>query len=373
MTIRKISYLQGTSDARYQLPAEDHRLNHAGLWVPSGLAGAPALAVRNGVLPGPGNPGQVSVISGGLRVQPFQAVVQGTITTTQGPYEVVSDAVEDRAVTAASSTEFRRGRLVLRIFDKGAGDATDGPQLLVVYGPNAASAGAATLPALPANSLQFAEFAVSNTGVITILGTVPRTVGRGGITPVYSDDVEPGPYLGAYRDHPTLGLQRWDASNKWVTIGAPGSTTPYSVTWTASGGTPTVGNGSLAGDFVRLAGLLVFFRIFLSAGSTTNGASGPMTFSLPVAAAAFEQAVVCKLFTPGAGNFSGFSAVGTAGTIPYFDKAYNDTRKEPIQNLAAGSADINTARPQMNLIGGDYPIKNGANVLIEGTYIAAAA
>jgi hypothetical protein len=84
----------------------------------------------------------------------------------------------------------------------------------VIYGPNAATAGAATLPALPANSVVIQEFAVSNTGVITLVAAsrAPWVTARGGIQPVDAVDVVPGAYVGQYRDHPANGLQRWDGT-----------------------------------------------------------------------------------------------------------------------------------------------------------------
>lgn len=220
MTIRKVSYLQGTVPAPYKLPAEDHRLNHAGLWTPDSVGGG--LRVRSGIVPGPGSPGAVAVVAGGVNTNPFQAIIQGSITSTQGVYEVVSDAVEFRAITAASGTEYRRGYVIARIYDQlnpGTGTVQDLPAIEVVYGPNAASAGAATLPTLPANSLVLREFAVSNTGVITLTSTLPPwTVARGGVQPVDATDAVAGAYPGQYRDHPTLGPQRWTGS-VWAAVG----------------------------------------------------------------------------------------------------------------------------------------------------------
>jgi hypothetical protein len=221
MTIRKVGYLQGTVPAPYKLPAEDHRLLRAGQWLPSSALGG--LRVRSGLLPGPGSPGLVAVTTGGVNVNPFHAVIQGTLTSTQGEYEMVSDAVEFRAITAASGTEFRRGYVIARIYDQlnpGTGTVQDLPTVEVVYGPNAASAGAATLPALPANSLVLREFAVSNTGVITLVSTSapPWTTARGGIQVVDVADTVAGAYADQYRSHPTRGLERWNGT-RWVRAG----------------------------------------------------------------------------------------------------------------------------------------------------------
>jgi hypothetical protein len=218
MTRRKASFLQGPTAAKYSLPAEDHRLNQAGLLIGDPTAAGKPLQVRPGVLVGPFAPGAVSVTTGGVNVNPFHAVVQGTVNGTQGPYLVTSDAVEFRAVTAASASEFRRGYVLVHVYDQISGiDVTDNWDVEVVYGPNAATAGAATLPSRTANSAILKEFAVSNTGVITLVAASGEFTGpRGGILPVLVDganvpghDGAAGSFLGQYRDHPTAGAQRW--------------------------------------------------------------------------------------------------------------------------------------------------------------------
>lgn len=217
MTLRKVSFLQGTQAAPYKLPAEDHRLNHAGLWLPDTAKGP--LGVRSGVVWGPGTPGGVTVVAGGLQVAPFHAVIQGTVNGVQGPYEVTSDATEFRAVTAASSTEFRRGYLVARVRDQiSAADTTDDWTIFPEYGAPAATAGAAQLPNVPPNSVVLREFAVSNTGVITLAGRTPRTGPRHGILPVDPADTTLPSYDGQYRDHPTRGLER-GAAGAWTPPG----------------------------------------------------------------------------------------------------------------------------------------------------------
>ena len=150
-------------------------------------------------------------------VDPFHVVIQGSLGSAQGSYEFVSDAVEFRAITAASGTEFRRGYAIARVYDQinpGTGTVQDLPAIEVFYGPNAATAGAATLPTLPANSVALQEFAVSNTGMITLVAAsrAPWVTARGGIQPVDATDVVAGAYVGQYRDHPTSGLQRWDGT-----------------------------------------------------------------------------------------------------------------------------------------------------------------
>jgi hypothetical protein len=228
MTRRKASFLQGPTAAKYSLPAEDHRLNQAGLLIGDPTTAGRPLQVRPGVLVGPFSPGAVAVTTGGVNVNPFHAVVQGTVNGTQGPYLLTSDAVEFRAVTAASASEFRRGYVLVHVYDQVSGiDVQDNWDVEVVYGPNAATAGAATLPSRTANSVILKEFAVSNTGVITLVAASGEFTGpRGGILPVLADganvpghDGAAGSFDGHYRDHPTYGLQRWTAAAGWQVVG----------------------------------------------------------------------------------------------------------------------------------------------------------
>jgi hypothetical protein len=162
------------------------------------------------------------------------------VNGTQGPYLLTSDAVEFRAVTAASASEFRRGYVLVHVYDQVSGiDVVDNWDVEVVYGSNAATAGAATLPARTPNSVILKEFAVSNTGVITLVAASGEFTGpRGGILPVLADGVNApghdgaaGSYLGQYRDHPVFGPQRWIGTD-WIPIG---QASIYGKAWRTSG------------------------------------------------------------------------------------------------------------------------------------------
>lgn len=69
-----------------------------------------------------------------------------------------------------------------------------------------------------------------------------------------------------------------------VNINAPGWTS-YNVTWTSTGTTPAIGNGTLAGRYRQpINGDLVIAEVRLVGGSTTTWGTGVFFFSLPVAA-----------------------------------------------------------------------------------------
>jgi hypothetical protein len=85
----------------------------------------------------------------------------------------------------------------------------------------------------------------------------------------------------------------------------------YTPTWTATGGTPTIGNGSLNGAFAK-TGRIVHFRFSLYGGSTTSwGTTTDWKFSLPVTAATTLVAVNGMVYNANTG--AGYRACG------YFD------------------------------------------------------
>lgn len=59
---------------------------------------------------------------------------------------------------------------------------------------------------------------------------------------------------------------------------------PYIPVWTASGSNPSIGNGSINGQYTKI-GRTVLFRASITAGSTTTFGSGNYSISLPVAGA----------------------------------------------------------------------------------------
>lgn len=328
MTLRKVSFLQGVDGARYQLPAEDHRLNHAGFWTPD-TSQAP-LAVRSGVVWGPGTPGAVTVVAGGLSVTPFHAVIQGTVNGVQGPYEVTSDAAEFRAVVAGSPTEFRRGLLIARVRDRiSAADLVDEWVIEPVYGPNAATAGEAQLPALPANSVQLREFAVSNTGVITLAGPpTPRTVPRGVVLPLATEAEAAGLPAGMKYAGLTVYAEDTGATGQYDPAGAGSwlwtdsrwqNFTPDFSVATLQGGTypaPIYGNALRQGRYKRNRRKVVV-NVFIQLGSTTGYAGANQIFRVDYPAGLRPSTDFFGGFGIIRGSGSGYVAYasGAAGTV----------------------------------------------------------
>lgn len=84
-------------------------------------------------------------------------------------------------------------------------------------------------------------------------------------------------------------VETYATSNDAALAPALAAWTSYTPTWT--GGSPTIGNGTLVGSY-RTVGKTVQYRIELTAGSTTNYGSGTWLFTLPVAPTAPTESVV---------------------------------------------------------------------------------
>lgn len=83
--------------------------------------------------------------------------------------------------------------------------------------------------------------------------------------------------------------------------------TSYTPTWGASGSAPSVGNGTLAGFYLK-AGQLVIGRIELTIGSTTGVGSGVYTLTLPTPADHAQNMAVGSAFffdTSGTSYYAG--------------------------------------------------------------------
>lgn len=186
------------------------------------LPGAGVTAV-SGVLAGPANTmGEVTLPSNAVtRVQAFRAVIQSTQDATAGQYVVPNDAQIDLANPAQDATQYRRALIVVGVADSQVAGvastaATDRGFLEVQGGALASTALGAALPAAPPNSLLLGELLIPPAGqAVTLTPYNPRTTVRGGILPIIDDaSTRPGhrdaapAHTGAYRDHPSYGLQR---------------------------------------------------------------------------------------------------------------------------------------------------------------------
>jgi hypothetical protein len=221
---RKLLVQQGTTATPVKTPAEDWRLGHGGLWLPS----TTSLIERGGVVPGPAPAGgtrplDVTAAAGGVfTIRQGRLRIPGA-AALQGSYDGVVDAVTTRTIPGASlpgAGQYKAGHLIARVYDQVYGDAQDGYDFEFVMGAPAASANAAVFPSVTGTNgyLILRSFTTDSAGVITFTSYAPPyVVARGGIQPVDLLDTTSGTYGGQYRDHPQLGLQRWDGAT-WVPV-----------------------------------------------------------------------------------------------------------------------------------------------------------
>jgi hypothetical protein len=303
----------------------------------------------SGVLHGPANSmGELTLLSNTqLTVQPYRAVVQNTLDATAGPYVIPNDAVATlgaaQGFSAQDATQFRRALITTYVDDaQVAGSGANQAYLLVIPGALAASSGAAALPATPNNALNLGELLIPPVGQsVTLTPYNPRTGLRGGILPVLADgstitghDAAPGAHVGQYRDHPTLGVQRWD-STRWRTRGtdqlgawisfAAGAAAPTGTSWgpgfptayaqsPANDGLTFTTHGTVGDGFVvPVPGMyLVTWQLTLAANNGTGGwlqvASGLATAlteqgRFPMVNGVAQQSATCIVPIVTAGHF----------------------------------------------------------------------
>jgi hypothetical protein len=142
----------------------------------------------------------------------------------------------------------------------------------------------------------------------------------------------------------------------------------YQTTWAASISPPSIGNGILR-SFYRRSGSSCEVSIFLTFGSTSSGGTGNITFSLPFQSAMpVEEAFgFAKIYTAFDGtNFVGWGLIAPGGAVVFVMMPINatDNRTAFMRNADATSLP-NTGVPQ---IAGHYPLENGGNLHIRGSY-----
>lgn len=89
--------------------------------------------------------------------------------------------------------------------------------------------------------------------------------------------------------------------------------TTYTPTWTATGGTPTIGNGTIVGRYVK-AGNLCHVWMFLSIGSTTSlGTTTAWRLALP-AAAIQPTTLTASILDAGTTYYIGAALIAVGGS-----------------------------------------------------------
>jgi hypothetical protein len=133
-------------------------------------------------------------------------------------------------------------------------------------------------------------------------------------------------------------------------VTAFGAGQSYTPTWAAASVNPTIGNGTIVGAYTQIQ-KLVYFRIAITAGSTTTFGSGAYALTLPVAPA-----------LNGRSSFNGWLAAGSA---------------YPIYAIANASTTLNLyymgTLPSVSSFTATAPVTlaSGNSITIHGMYEAA--
>lgn len=234
-----------------RLDGQDSRLAVGALWTPEPTAIAPDLGRRSGIIAGGWDTAAATVgdldagqvratqpTSGTVTVNPFQAVIQGTRSATEGAY---GGGGIDQAATVdvlggdgIATSLPRTDRIVFRMYDTAQGDAApSGPRLQVVRG---IPANGAPVPALPDDAIGLARVAVgANATVIRqsdITDERTFTVANGGVLPVRTKQEQAALPHGDGRQIIRLdtGVQSVSMDGTWWPIGRAGAATPYEST-----------------------------------------------------------------------------------------------------------------------------------------------
>ena len=124
--------------------------------------------------------------------------------------------------------------------------------------------------------------------------------------------------------------------------------TSYTPTWTATGGTPTVGDGTLTGKYIVAGNLCHFwFRLRVASGSSI-GTTTSWAWSLPATAAGYSSAVA-TIVDEGNAYFAGFAPISPAATA--IDIALDGT-----------AARVGYLQPMT------WSTANGDSLFVSGTY-----
>lgn len=95
----------------------------------------------------------------------------------------------------------------------------------------------------------------------------------------------------------------------------PGAWIPYTTTWAGTGGTPSIGNGTLDAAYTQI-GKTVVARVNLAWNSTTTGnASTGWTFTLPVAASATKFVGAAWILDNGTAHYSCIARLASTTTV----------------------------------------------------------
>lgn len=128
-----------------------------------------------------------------------------------------------------------------------------------------------------------------------------------------------------------------DATRAITPAGLKGATATYTPTWTGTGGTPSVGDGTLSAEYTVGGGGLVTATFKLTFGSTTDVTGITVwNFTLPVTAANTLYTGVVYALDTGTANHIGIAQMSSTTTIRFIGEATSAYGETIPHSWAAG-------------------------------------
>lgn len=237
-------------------------------------------------------------------------VVPGNISSTQGMYTVVSDAVTNLAIATSNPSNPRIDIVICTVADAGYSGGVNNATFSVVTGT---PAGSPVAPALPASSIVLAQVLVG-AAVATIV-TANITDRRlmqgaaGGLVQASSAFMPTyAPQGMELYQYDTGKVKIYSSGAVWEDLMQPGAWQTYAPAWTSTGTAPVIGNGSVTGRYSKV-GRTCVGGVMLLLGSTSNAGTGFYNLSLP-----FPSATVATWQWQGTwnANLSGGAYIGVS-------------------------------------------------------------
>jgi hypothetical protein len=298
---------------------------------------------------------------GGDTQYPYWSGTWINSTDTTGPYDPAGSAAAAEAAAIATSETYTNSQI---------GFLSGLARLTVVSQP------ATTPNHVAANGQLFEVNATSGTFGVTSPTAVKNTV----FGAIKTDAVSTNPVTitfasGTWNGQSSLKLYGEGAGmvficdgTNWLTLSEiPSIWTSYPCEWSANGGAPVLGNGSLSSIF-RQTGITIQLYIELEFGSTTSGGTEYWLFTLPInnGSSPPERDFFCKGDTSDGLNWVGFAYVpaNDNNLITYLSASRTSAYLEAVQNCDSSSG-VGTGVP---LVSGNYSFTAGSNISISGTY-----
>ena len=168
--------------------------------------------------------------------------------------------------------------------------------------------------------------------------------------------------LNTYNDDDNLLSSKVNADFEGVSSGVEmhynAEWTTFTPTWTSTGTTPAIGNGTLAGRYL-VVGKTVFVRVFLLWGSTTSSGTGLWLFATPFVT---NTSLATTHVVYGSGQVHDIT-----GNLYYCWVRQHSTYKNKVQ-LVLGRSDT-TYIQQDSQVGGTTPVTFATGDVITFEYI----